>query len=110
MFTQHRLSNSIRIILAPHDETRAVSLLVLIRVGSRSEEPGQSGVSHFLEHLMFKGTTKRPSTLELTKQLDAVGAEYNAFTSKDTTLYYIKVAAKQLELALDLFSDMLFTF
>ncbi|OGY90869.1 MAG: hypothetical protein A3H70_04035 [Candidatus Komeilibacteria bacterium RIFCSPLOWO2_02_FULL_48_11] len=107
MFTQHRLSNSIRIILAPHDETRAVSLLVLIRVGSRSEEPGQSGVSHFLEHLMFKGTARRPSTLVISQELDSVGAEYNAFTAKDQTGYYIKSASANLELAADMLSDML---
>ena len=91
----------------PQPGTETVTVMVLVPVGSRQERPSTNGISHFLEHLMFKGTTKRPSTLELTKQLDAVGAEYNAFTSKIRP-YYIKVAARQLELALDLFSDMLF--
>lgn len=108
MVSRHKLPNQLTIVTVPQPGTETVTVMVLVPVGSRQERPSTNGISHFLEHLMFKGTVKRPSTLELTKQLDAVGAEYNAFTSKDTTLYYIKVAAKQLELALDLFSDMLF--
>lgn len=108
MVSTHKLNNKLTIVTVPQPGTETVTVMVLVPVGSRQEQPSTNGISHFLEHLMFKGTTKRPSTLELTKQLDAVGAEYNAFTSKDTTLYYIKVAARQLELALDLFSDMLF--
>ncbi len=102
------LSNKLTVLTIPQPGTETVTVMVLVPVGSRHENPSNNGISHFLEHLMFKGTERRPSTLELTKQLDAVGAEYNAFTSKDITLYYIKVAANQLELALDLFSDMLF--
>lgn len=102
------LSNKLTVLTIPQPSTETVTVMVLVPVGSRHENPNNNGISHFLEHLMFKGTERRPSTLELTKQLDAVGAEYNAFTAKDTTLYYIKVAANQLELALDLFSDMLF--
>ncbi|MFA6475504.1 MAG: pitrilysin family protein [Patescibacteria group bacterium] len=102
------LNNKLTVLTIPQDTTDTVTVMVLVPVGSRHEVPHNNGISHFLEHLMFKGTERRPSTLELTKQLDAVGAEYNAFTSKDTTIYYIKVAASQLELALDLFSDMLF--
>lgn len=107
MFSQHKLSNGIRLIFSPHTGTAAVSLLVLIRVGSRSEEPGQGGISHFAEHLMFKGTKRRPSTLVISQELDSVGAEYNAFTGKDQTGYYIKSASANLELAVDMLSDML---
>lgn len=108
MVSRRRLANRLTVVTVPQPGTETVTVMVLIPVGSRHEHPAINGISHFLEHLMFKGTEKRPSTLELTKQLDAVGAEYNAYTSKDVTLYYIKVAANQLELALDLFSDMLF--
>lgn len=108
MVSRHKLTNQLTVVTVPQPGTETVTVMVLIPVGSRHEHPRINGISHFLEHLMFKGTTKRPSTLDLTKQLDAVGAEYNAYTGKDVTLYYIKVAANQLELALDLFSDMLF--
>ncbi|EKD79452.1 MAG: peptidase M16 protein [uncultured bacterium] len=108
MVSRRKLANQLTVVTVPQPGTETVTAMVLIPVGSRHEQPRINGISHFLEHLMFKGTTKRPSTLELTKQLDAVGAEYNAYTGKDVTLYYIKVAANQLELALDLFSDMLF--
>ena len=106
--SKHILNNKLSVITVPTKGTDTVTVMLWVPVGSRHETPKINGISHFLEHLMFKGTKKRPSTLELTKQLDAVGAEYNAFTSKDTTSYYIKVAANQLELALDLFSDMIF--
>lgn len=108
MVSRHKLANKLTVVTVPQSGTATVTVMVLIPVGSRHEHPRINGISHFLEHLMFKGTEKRPSTLQLTKQLDAVGAEYNAYTSKDVTSYYIKVAAHQLELALDLFSDMLF--
>lgn len=103
-----KLSNKLTVVKVAQPGTATVTVMVLVPVGSRYETPKINGISHFLEHLLFKGTTKRPSTLQLTKALDAVGAEYNAFTGKDTTAYYIKVAAEHLELALDLFSDMLF--
>lgn len=102
------LRNGTRVLLAPMHETKAVTVLILFPVGSRHERPSINGSSHFLEHLFFKGTTKRPSSLEVTKELDGVGAEYNAFTSKDHTGYYVKVSADKLELALDILSDMLY--
>ncbi|MBI4090056.1 MAG: insulinase family protein [Candidatus Kerfeldbacteria bacterium] len=102
------LKNGTRVLLAPMHETKAVTVLILFPVGSRHEQPNINGSSHFIEHLFFKGTTKRPSSLAVTKELDGVGAEYNAFTSKDHTGYYIKVSADKLELALDILSDMLY--
>ncbi|MBI4426727.1 MAG: insulinase family protein [Candidatus Kerfeldbacteria bacterium] len=103
-----KLKNGTRVLLAPMHETKAVTVLILFPVGSRHEHPNINGSSHFIEHLFFKGTTKRPSSLEVTKELDGVGAEYNAFTSKDHTGYYVKVSADKLELALDILSDMLY--
>ncbi len=108
MVSCYKLRNGLTVVTVPQTSTETVTVMLLVPVGSRHEQPNTNGISHFLEHLMFKGTKKRPSTLELTKQLDAVGAAYNAFTGKDTTSYYIKVAADRLELALDLFSDMVF--
>lgn len=105
---QYKLPNGTRIILAPSHDTKAVTCLAYFGVGSRYEPLPLWGGSHFLEHMMFKGTAKRPTTEDLSKQLDAVGADYNAFTSKDHTAYYIKIDARHTELALDLLSDMLY--
>jgi predicted Zn-dependent peptidase len=104
----HHLKNGLRIVLSPLHETKAVTVLVLVKVGSRHETRSINGASHFVEHLMFKGTKKRPNTQVISRELDSIGAEYNAFTGKDLTGYYIKAAADKLELALDMLSDMLF--
>ncbi|MDX9893435.1 MAG: pitrilysin family protein [Patescibacteria group bacterium] len=108
MVKKTKLKNGLNLITAPLKETKAVTVLVLVPVGSRYESKDLNGVSHFIEHLMFKGTVKRPTSLDLTRELDAVGAEYNAFTAKDHTGYYIKVSREHLELAFDILSDMLF--
>lgn len=107
-FNRTTLSNGTQVVLAPLHETKAVTVLVLYRVGSRYEPANLNGSSHFIEHLMFKGTKKRPTTLQLSKELDGVGAEYNAFTAKDHTGYYIKLVAEELPLALDILEDMLY--
>ncbi|MBU4482182.1 insulinase family protein, partial [Candidatus Parcubacteria bacterium] len=100
--------NKLQVILTPQKETKAVTVLVLIGVGSRYETKNIAGISHFIEHMMFKGTEKRPNTLILSQELDKVGAEFNAYTSKDHTGYWIKVNAEYLDLALDMLSDMIF--
>lgn len=102
------LKNGTRVVLVPQKDTKAVTVLAYFAVGSRYEPLPLWGGSHFLEHMMFKGTEKRPTTEHLSKQLDAVGADYNAFTSKDHTAYYIKIDGRHTELALDLLSDMLY--
>ena len=101
-----RKDNSV-IILANSKETKAITFEVLYKVGSRQENIKNNGVSHFLEHLMFKGTKKRPNTFNISKELDSIGAEYNAFTGKDHTGYYIKADNKNLPLAVEMLSDML---
>ena len=101
------LKNGLRLITVPLKDAITITILVLTKVGSRHESRDVNGVSHFIEHLMFKGTKKRPTTKDISKELDAVGAEYNAFTSKDHTGYYIKIEANKLPLALDVLSDML---
>lgn len=108
MFKKYKLKNGLRVILAPLHETKAVTVLVLVKVGSRYEKREINGVSHFVEHLMFKGTKKRPTTLDIAKELDGVGAEYNAFTAKDHTGYYVKTSHDKVEMSLDILSDVLF--
>ncbi|MEK7584264.1 MAG: pitrilysin family protein [Patescibacteria group bacterium] len=95
------------IVLVPHIESKSVTWEIMYKVGSRQETKKINGVSHFIEHLMFKGTKKRHTTKVLSQQLDAVGAEYNAFTTKDHTGYYITTAAAHAELGIDILSDML---
>ncbi|TAL20715.1 insulinase family protein [Patescibacteria group bacterium] len=102
-----KLKNGATLITVPMRETKAATLLVFYPVGSRYESQKLSGASHFIEHLMFKGTKKRPDTATISRELDSVGAEYNAFTGKDHTGYYIKIASEHLPLACDILADML---
>lgn len=103
-----KLKNGMTVILMPQKGAASMTLQVLVRVGSRYESKEINGASHFIEHLMFKGTKKRPDTLSISKELDRYGAEYNAFTSKDLTAYYIKMDARQTPLAVDMLHDMIF--
>lgn len=107
MYKKILLPNKVRLVIAPLKETQTTNLLVLVKVGSRQEDKKVSGGSHFIEHLMFKGTKKHPTALDISKELNGVGAEFNAFTSKDHTGYYIKSDAKHLSLSIDVLSDML---
>ena len=104
---KHLLKNGLTALLVPQAGAISMTLMVFARVGSRYETKPINGVSHFVEHLMFKGTTKRPDTQTISKELDRYGAEYNAFTGKDMTAYYIKIDAKHTELAVDMLHDML---
>lgn len=101
------LSNGTRVHIVPMPGTEAMTILVLYKVGSRNEPHKLWGASHFIEHLMFKGTKKRPSTLALTQIIDRYGAEYNAYTGKDLTGYYIKIDGTKAPIAIDVLSDML---
>lgn len=101
------LANGLRVVTIPLQDTKAVTIFVFAKVGSRHETRRSNGIAHFIEHLMFKGTKKRPTTLSISRLLDGVGAGYNAFTSKDWTGYYVKINAEHTELALDVVSDML---
>ncbi len=103
-----KLKNGMQVILVPQEGVKSMTLLVLTRVGSRYENERNNGAAHFVEHMMFKGTAKRPSTLDIAKELDRYGAEYNAYTGKDITGYYIKMDAEHTDLAIDMLHDMLF--
>lgn len=102
------LKNGTRVISVPSHDTQALTVLVQFEVGSRYETAALSGASHYIEHMMFKGTKRRPSTMDISRDLDAVGADYNAFTGKDHTAYYIRLAATHADLAVDMLHDMLF--
>ncbi|MFZ3031590.1 MAG: pitrilysin family protein [Candidatus Moraniibacteriota bacterium] len=105
-YQKHTLKNGLRILLAPMQETGTATVIVMTGVGSRYETRAENGLAHFLEHMFFKGTTKRPTAMDISKELDAIGAEYNAYTGKDRTAYYAKVEAHHWETALDVVSDL----
>lgn len=106
-FQQVKLKNGTRVVFVPHGDTAAATILALYEVGSRYEPSDLSGAAHFIEHMMFKGTKNRPDTMTISRDLDGVGADYNAFTSKDYTGYYIRLQADKLPLAVDMLDDML---
>lgn len=101
-----KFENGLRFISVPMQTSDSITVYVLVGTGSRYETKDISGISHFLEHMMFKGTTKRPGAMDIAHELDAIGADYNAFTSKEYTGYYAKVASDKLETALDIISDI----
>lgn len=107
MYNKLRLSNGMPLITAPIKGTQTVTILVMFATGSKYETKQNNGISHFLEHMFFKGTSKRPSALAISAELDRVGGEYNAFTAKEYTGYWVKVNKDKAELALDVVSDML---
>lgn len=105
-FKKTILKNGLRIITAPMRQTKAVSIILATGVGSRYEEKPQNGLSHFIEHMCFKGTKKRPTTLDISKELDSIGANYNAFTSEEETAYFARAEASHFSLILDILTDM----
>lgn len=102
------LKNGLTLIRIPM-QVPSVTVLALTNTGSRYEKPHQYGIAHFFEHMVFKGTAKYPTALDLAEAVDNVGADFNAFTSKEYTGYYVKAASQHLELALDVVSEMLLT-
>lgn len=101
-----RLPNGIRVLLIPMKEQRTATVLVLVETGSKYEEREENGLSHFLEHMCFKGTDRRPSAELVASELDSLGAEYNAFTGHEYTGYYAKVSSEHLPAALDIVADI----
>lgn len=101
------LPNGVNYLAEDLPHVRSVALGIWINVGSRDEDETYSGVSHFIEHLMFKGTQKRTAK-QIAEALDAVGGQLNAFTTKEYTCYYARVMDEHLDLALDVLTDMLF--
>ena len=108
-FEKKVLDNGLRVILAPMNNTDAVTFLVLVKTGSRRETENINGISHFLEHMFFKSTKNRPGLGEVFRDLNKIGAAHNAFTSKETTGFWVKSSAKDADTSIDIISDILTT-
>ncbi len=106
-FKRHILSNGLRVIMVPMPSFESATVLVLVKAGSRYESDKNNGISHFLEHMAFKGTKRRPSAMDIATLVDGMGGEFNAFTGKETTGYFIKSHANHIEVSMDVLSDML---
>ena len=102
------LKNGLEYIYVPNSDILTFSLIVAFKVGSRDESEGYIGSSHLLEHMLFKGTTKRPEQKQISEELDRLGSDYNATTSKNITNYYIKAPKDNFEKCLDILCDMVF--
>lgn len=102
-----KFKNGLRLVMLPRHDVQTVTVLVLIGVGSRYETLKQNGLSHFLEHMFFKGTERRPTTKEIAEAIDNLGGEFNAFTGEEYTGYYVKVAADHLPTGADVVADIL---
>ena len=100
------LPSGLKIITVPMELANSVTVLILVGTGSKHETKDINGISHFLEHMFFKGTEKRPDTLSISEVLDSVGGEYNAYTSKEVTGFWAKVDKKHADIALDWITDI----
>jgi predicted Zn-dependent peptidase len=108
MFETRTLENGTRLLLASQAEAQSAAAMVMFAAGSRYEEPAEAGIAHFAEHLFFKGTERRPTARDISFEVDSMGADFNAFTGKEYTGYYIKCTREQAAQALDVLADMLF--
>jgi predicted Zn-dependent peptidase len=106
-FERETLPNGLRLLTAPMSHAQSVTCFVMLAAGSRYETADTSGIAHFAEHMFFKGTERRPTARDIAGEIDAIGGEFNAFTSKEYTGYYVKCAAEHRDVALDVLVDML---
>jgi predicted Zn-dependent peptidase len=106
-FERHVLDNGLRILTADLPHAQSVTCMVMLAAGSRYETKDTSGIAHFSEHMFFKGTERRPDARAIAGEIDAIGGEFNAFTSKESTAYFVKCAAEHRDVALDVLVDML---
>lgn len=107
MYNLTTLPNQLRLLTIPMPGAQSVTVLVLVAAGSRFEPAAKAGLSHFLEHMFFKGTKKRPRPEQIAETIDALGGEISAYTAKDHAGYFAQVAARHLEIPLELFADIL---
>jgi predicted Zn-dependent peptidase len=89
VFERSTLPNGLRVVTAPMPHAQSVSCFVMIAAGSRYENRDNNGIAHFAEHMFFKGTERRPTARDIAGEVDAIGGEFNAFTSKEYTGYYV---------------------
>ena len=107
MFQRDTLDNGLRVLTADLPHAQSVAVMVMLAAGSRYETAETGGIAHFAEHMFFKGTERRPSARQIAGEIDAIGGEFNAFTGKENTTYYVKCAADHRDVALDVLVDML---
>src|SRR6266702_4948725 len=106
-FERHTLGNGLRVLLAPMPQATSVTCMIMLAAGSRYETRETNGIAHFSEHMFFKGTERRPTARDIGTEVDGIGGEFNAFTGKEYTGYYVKCAAEFRNTALDVLVDML---
>jgi predicted Zn-dependent peptidase len=106
-FSRTQLSNGLRVVTAPMPQAKSVACFFMLAAGSRYETKESNGIAHFAEHMFFKGTERRPTARDIAGEIDAIGGEFNAFTGKEYTGYYVKCAAEHRDVALDVLVDML---
>jgi len=106
-FERSVLNNGLRVVTAPMPEARSVTCMIMVAAGSRYETRESNGIAHFSEHMFFKGTERRPTARDIAAEVDAIGGEFNAFTGKEYTGYYVRCAAESRSLALDVLVDMI---
>jgi predicted Zn-dependent peptidase len=107
VYERTQLSNGVRVLKAPMPHAQSTSCFLMYAAGSRYEAKDISGIAHFAEHMFFKGTERRPTSRDITTEIDSIGGEFNAFTGKEYTGYYVKCAAEQRDTAFDVLVDML---
>jgi predicted Zn-dependent peptidase len=107
VYERHTLSNGLRVLTAPLGHAQSVACYVMLAAGSRYENASNRGIAHFAEHMFFKGTERRPTARDIAMEVDAIGGEFNAFTSKEYTGYYIRCAGERRDQAFDVLVDML---
>ena len=105
MFKKEYLSNGIPVVMEPLKNMRSVAIGIWVKVGSRNEALDENGISHFLEHMFFKGTHKRTAK-DIAIEIDSLGGELNAFTSKENTTFYVKILDEYIEKGVELLSDI----
>ena len=106
MFDSYTLDNGLRVVTEYIEHVNSISVGIMVQNGSRDEEIHESGISHFIEHMFFKGTNKR-NAKDIVQEIENVGGQINAYTSKEATCYYIKALDTHLNLSLDIISDMI---
>jgi predicted Zn-dependent peptidase len=107
VFERETLPSGLRLLTAPMPTSQSVACFVMLAAGSRYETPDTNGIAHFAEHMFFKGTERRPTARDIGAEIDGIGGEFNAFTGKEYTGYYVRCAAEHRRLALDVLVDML---
>ena len=101
------LANGVRILTAPMPNVQSTSCFLMFAAGSRYETKESNGIAHFAEHMFFKGTERRPSSKDISGEIDSIGGEFNAFTGKEYTGYYVRCAAEHAPIAFDVLIDMI---